>query len=100
MYYSQRDPQWANKFMGGGKYTIGLYGCYLTSLSNGLNLRLGKDITPAFWNDFLHFLELNSAGEWHNYMVERRFATEIPTVFTDFEKIEPYPTDQKLYDLM
>lgn len=53
--YSQRDPQWANIFLGyntANPYTIGNYGCLITCLASYLK-SAGKDETPKTVNQKL-----------------------------------------------
>lgn len=43
--YSQRDPKWANKFLGSSKLTIGRFGCTITSIAD-LSTYFGDNYTP------------------------------------------------------
>jgi len=45
-YLSQRDPRWANKYIGNSTTTIGRMGCLITCLAMASEF-LGRKITPA-----------------------------------------------------
>lgn len=61
-FFSQQDPRWANKFLDNSPYTIGAYGCALTSVTMVVNY-YGIDTDPNRLNDALTDIGgIDSAG--------------------------------------
>jgi len=61
-FYSQRDPQWCNQFMGYSKDTIGEVGCYISSISMVWK-KYGFDMTPSkYASNPSHFVGATAWG--------------------------------------
>ena len=86
--YTQRDPRWKNIRMGFGTVTIGNYGCYLTSLVNGMNTK-GYTYTPKTLNQLLKDEKLWT-GATRNYIDVSSLKFELPKIFTGFIRKEPW----------
>lgn len=63
--YNQRDPRWANVYMGTTRSTIGNYGCLISCVASGLT-DAGKGYTPETLNAWL---TLNKGYINGNYFV-------------------------------
>jgi len=85
---SQRDPKWNLEIMGFGSGNIGAYGCYLTSLCEGLNLA-GYSFTPSTLNRELKDRNLWT-GEFKNYIDVGNIVSKWGDIFTSFKSMEPY----------
>lgn len=64
--FSQRDQRWASRSLGfnapGSEYTIGNYGCLITSLCNYINATTGRAITPDQINERLKEIKAFTFG--------------------------------------
>lgn len=96
--FKQTEDKYKHIYLGFGSGTIYSYGCYLTSLVNGLNDK-GYNFTPEGFNDFL---KQNNAwiGPTNNYIDVARLDDILPNIFTSFKSIEPYNDNPSLEDLL
>ena len=65
-YYSQKDTKWAKEYIGKTKYTIGKYGCYITSLAMLLDktpLQLNNELIRGFCFDHVGLLLNDKAAK-------------------------------------
>lgn len=97
-YFNQRDARWKDVPMGKGTGTIGQYGCYLTSLCNGLNAK-GYSYTPLSLNDL--FKSLNAwVGPYGNYIDVANLNKYLPNLFTGFQQIDPWGSTPATQDII
>lgn len=87
--YSQRDPQWKSKKLGFGTGTIGMYGCKVTALAQGL-LRFNINYTPDALNTILKDYKL-FVGATENLLDDANI-TKLPFI-TSFRRVDNWDGD-------
>lgn len=95
--YKQTEVSEKQVKMGNGDGSIYTYGCYLTSLCNGLN-RFGWNFTPDSLNEFFGSdgknrpVKLPNAwiGPSKNYIDVLNLHKYFPEIFTGFQQIDPW----------
>jgi len=98
MFYSQLDIRWKNEKLGLGEGSIGLYGCYLTSLCNGLN-QYNYDFTPLSLNKLFRENKLYT-GKFDNYIDVSSLKERLPSLFAGFVNYDPWNDVPNLKDLL
>ena len=97
IFFKQTEEKNKKIKLGFGEGSLHDYGCYLVSLTNGLNQR-GYSFTPESLNEL--FKTLNAwTGPSRNYIDVDHLDDYLPDIFNSFEKIEPWndiPTTNEL----
>ncbi len=91
--YKQTEDKYKTINLGSGTGSIYNYGCYLTSLCNGLNQK-GYNFTPEGLNQTLKDKKLWT-GPYQNYIDVDNLASKWPEIFTFFDRIDPWGAEPK-----
>ncbi len=86
--YKQTEDYYKNLMLGFGSGSVYDFGCYLVSLTNGINSS-GHKYTPRTFNQLLKDKNLFT-GQDRNYIDVDRLSSVLPNIFTSFKKIEPW----------